>query len=454
MLPNGGNGTPAPGKPVWIPPIVRPPFLVNAPGSSADTAEPGDLLAELEGMLSEPYSFQTFAPGSTNFGLWITYRQRWDPESYQVGNLVKTLTLAPKEKRNITSKRTVKVERSVKELEDNQRNRKDETSDTMRDQAEIVRKAQSKTNFSLTAKGSFDIGIADGDTTTTLGRDADSSSQETKQQVHEAVLKAAREYRDQHRMEIEDKTASEYETTEAIELTNPNDELTVTYLFYELQRRYRVSEHIHHITPVVLVAMDVPNPNRDAIDKILLAHSWIINRVLLDDRYRAALDYLCTRIVGDELALQDLAMNVTQVTQAVEELKNMHRNMEIELQAREAGLQAAIQARGQDVAFKDSQGIFSEAWDSITGSSNVTDPQAAQIFEDAAKDAYERGGPRREGSPHAAGRRDRCAQRRDAGLRKSSRRAREPSAADRGPADPLQGKHAVLHAGDLELHLP
>ena len=38
-----------------------------------------------------------------------------------------------------------------------------------------------------------------------------------------------------------------------------------------------------------------PNPGRQAIDRVLLAHSWIINRVLLDDRYRAPLEYLCTR---------------------------------------------------------------------------------------------------------------------------------------------------------------
>jgi hypothetical protein len=160
-------------------------------------------------------------------------------------------------------------------------------------------------------------------------------------------------------------------------------------LFYELQRRYRVSEHIHGITPVILVAMEVPNPNRDAIDMVLLTHSWIINRVLLDDRYRPALDYLCTRIVGDEMALQDLESNVAQVGAAVQELKNLHRDMELELRAREAAFQAAIQSRAGTVSSQDSEGILEEAKDAILGSSTA-DPKAAQIMEDAAKDAYER----------------------------------------------------------------
>ncbi|TMK70218.1 MAG: hypothetical protein E6G50_09435 [Actinobacteria bacterium] len=365
--PNGGpeppDPPPPPPPPVHKPPIVRPPFVgvsVADPGNTS--AEPGDLLAELEEALSERYSFEVFAPGSTNFGLLVTYRQRWDPITYQVGNLAKTLTLAPKETRKVTSKRTVRVERSVKEMEDNQRNRRDEITDTMRDEAEVVRRAQQKTSFSMSAKGSYDVGFADGDSTTSLGRDADSSSQETKKTFHEAVLKAAQEFRDERKLEVETRSVDELETTDSVELSNPNDELTVTYLFYELQRRFRVSEHIHRLTPVVLVALEVPNPNRDAIDRVLLTHSWVINRVLLDDRYRPALDYLCTRVVGDELALQALATKVEQVRLA----------------------------RAGAVASKDSEGIFDEAWDAIVGSSTTNDPQSAQIMQDAAKDAYDR----------------------------------------------------------------
>jgi len=123
---------------------------------------------------------------------------------------------------------------------------------------------------------------------------------------------------------------------------------------------------------------------------VLLKNSWIINRVLLDDRYRSALDYLCTRVVGDELALQQLSTNVAQVTQAVEELKKLHRDMEAELQAREAALQAAINARAESVASKDSEGALKSAEEWIFGSGSSDDVQAAQILQDAAKDAYDR----------------------------------------------------------------
>jgi hypothetical protein len=392
----GSNGsvpapkTPPPKLPTYVPPIVRPPFTgVNTVGGDDSSPEPGDLLTELESLLGERYSFELFAPGSTNFGLVITYRQRWDPITYQVGDLVKTITLAPKETRKISSKRTVKVDRTTKQMEDNQSDRKDESSQTMRDEAEIVQKAQQKTSFSTNGTGSFNIGIWSGNADTKFQHDAESASQETKKDFHESVLKAAQEYKDERKLEVETKFSSEEETTDSVELSNPNDELTATYLFYELQRRYRVSEHIHQLTPVVLVALDVPNPNRDEIDMVLLSQSWVINRVLLDDRYREPLEYLCTRIVGDEMALADLETNVQQVTLAVEELKSMHRDMEAELTARETALETATQVRAAAVGSKDDESWLSDVSDAIFGSSG-TDPQQAQILEEAAKDAYDR----------------------------------------------------------------
>src|SRR5262249_9151394 len=130
-----------------LPPLPQQPprhplgDIVIHPGDFAIDTEPRDLLDILDDMLQERYKFETFAPGSCNFGLLVTYRQKWQPVTYQVGDLVKTLTLAPKETRKVSSKRVIKKERSRKEMEANQRNRKDETSQTMRDEAEIVQKA-------------------------------------------------------------------------------------------------------------------------------------------------------------------------------------------------------------------------------------------------------------------------------------------------------------------------
>ena len=113
------------------------------------------LLSKLEKLISAKYAFDVFAKDSINFGIMVTYRQTWVPQNYQVGDLVSTIPLAPKEIRRYTTRTVSKKTRAVKELEDNLQNRKTESSDTSRVDAEIVEKAQNKTNFDITATESF-----------------------------------------------------------------------------------------------------------------------------------------------------------------------------------------------------------------------------------------------------------------------------------------------------------
>ncbi|MCO5963688.1 hypothetical protein [Sinorhizobium meliloti] len=365
--------------------VGNPPTKVD-PGRSS----PHELLGELEDMLNEQYKFDVFAPGSTNFGLLVTYRQKWEPVTYQAGDLVSTLTLTPKETRKVATKRVVKRDRSVKETEANLRNRTDETKSTMRIDAEVVDRASTKTNFNHNSKGSFNIGYASGDATTTFDRTAEAASQETKKSFHENVMNAAMQLRSERSWSIETKDVFEDESTNTSEISNPNDELTVTYLFYELERRYRLTEHLHHLTPVVLVAMEVPNPGRKAIDRVLLVNSWIINRVILDDRYRAPLEYLCNKIVGDELGLFQMGQNVSEIRAAVAQLKQMHRNMEADIKAREWELNRAVKTRAAKIAGNSSEGVLESAFEWVTGQGDEEDIESARILEDMYKENYEK----------------------------------------------------------------
>jgi hypothetical protein len=359
-------------------------------GGSGGEPSPPELLSQIENLLNERYAFEVFAPGSVNFGIVVTYRQRWTPVSYQVGNLVKTITLTPKETRKVTTKRVVKKERNVKEMENSLRIRKEESSSTARDEAEIVAKAEAKTNFSLTAKGSYDIGIADGDSTVVFGKDAATNSSDTKKAFREAVIKAAQEYKDERKLEVELKEVYEDEVSETTEITNPNDELPVTYLFYELQRRYKISEHIHRLTPVVLVAMDVPNPSRSAIDALLLTHGWIIDRVLLDDQFRKPLEYLRTKVVGDEFGLLTTAQNIRVLTGVVEELKRSYTQSRTLVNQTADLLTAQMVVRAQATA-ESNEGLWEKASEALTGDSDsAIDVEAARILEDAARERYER----------------------------------------------------------------
>jgi hypothetical protein len=382
----GGNGTTGGGGKGPKGDVIGPKATDNDIGELT----PHELLVELEGMLNEKYKFEVFAPGSTNFGLLVTYRQKWEPVTYQAGDLAHTITLAPKETRKVVTKRTIKRERSVKETETNLRNQTDESKSTMRADAEVVDRANTKTAFSMSSKGSFEVYWFSGDHTTSADRTAEASSQETKKSFHENVLSAAMQLRSERGWSFESKESYEEETTTTSELINPNDELTVTYLFYELERRYRVSEHLHRLTPVVLVGMEVPNPGRRGIDRILLAHSWVINRVLLDDRYRAPLEYLCKRIVGDELGLAQLANAVAEVKAALEQLKVMHKGTQKKLFDREWTLNTAIRRRARGIAEEAGEGSLETAWEWVTGGGDDQDIESARVMEDMERESYDR----------------------------------------------------------------
>jgi hypothetical protein len=303
--------------------------LANDPASDPLTRVPS-VLSEIEKRLKEDYAFTIYAANrkerSINFGILITYQQRWEPLGYQAGRLVKTITLAPRETVRYSKKTTTHRKRSTREVENHLRTRREETSSTTRAEQDIVQKATASTNFSLTTQGTVqlpaDIG-GSATTTTSFQQAASKASEDTKKGFHEAVFKAAQEYKDENTTEVNTEESVDVETVESGEVTNPNDELALTCLFFQLERRHRVTERIRRIMPVVFVAQEVPRP--DEIDEAwLMTYDWVLRRVLLDDSFVPALNYLCQNIVGDEIALGELRRNVLQQRCVVD---NLHQEL-------------------------------------------------------------------------------------------------------------------------------
>jgi len=260
------------------------------------------MIMELRERLSKPHAFHYFAPNTVNYGIMLTYRQRWEPEAYQVGDLVGTIPLAPGERRRYRATEVVHRSRTRRELESSLAVSREESRDTRRSQAEIVRRATFATNFQQTVEGALTFGIGEIGASTTFGMNQATESARTKRSFREAVNSAAQEYRNDHSIELElvEETDRSHESEQ--EVSNPNDEVAVTYLLYELERRYHVTQTLQRLTPVILVAQDVPAP-RDIDDDWLLTHEWIIRRVLLDDSFREALDLLRDGFAGDEVGV-------------------------------------------------------------------------------------------------------------------------------------------------------
>ncbi len=306
-------------------PLTQQMDLINAQDTKLQATLPAvdrlqSLLQEMRDLLSSPYAFSVFQQNSCNFGILVTYRQTWQPEQYQVGDLVSTIPLAPREVRRYTTKQVKKTSRVRKEVANNLNVVRDDIDSTGRADRDIVDRAENHSNFKVTADGTFGVDADKIHATAEGGGDSAKISEDTKKDFHEAVIKSAHEYRQENRTELETSASTEQETTSYDEIQNPNDELTVTYLFYELQRTYRISEKIHQVQPVVLVANYVPAPH-EIDDAWLIKNDWILRRVLLDDSFRPALEYLTTSFVGDELNLQMLDNNVQAQRQVVETVK-------------------------------------------------------------------------------------------------------------------------------------
>ena len=350
------------------------------------------LLAKLSDLLKERYRFDVFAPASINYGLLLNYRQHWQPQSYQVGNLVSTIPLAPQETRRYTTKTIVKKSRSVKEIDDALRSGKDESSTTMRVDAEIVDRAKNQTNFQTNANGSYGNGnIYKVEAGLQLGKDQAVESAQTKREFHESVLKSAQEYRNEHRIEITTEESREEETTTFQEIRNPNDELTVTYLFYELQRRYLVDESLYKATPVLLVANEVPAPHE--IDQSwLLRHDWIIKRTILDNSFLPALEYLATDYTGEEVTLQVLEMAVQHQKGVVDKISQQVLLANQSLAAATAGLTDSQNQEINDFKTAETVALVKSIFDplGITQAQKVDDGNSDRARIDFAKDALNR----------------------------------------------------------------
>jgi hypothetical protein len=362
-----------------------------------------ELIRRLRALRAKGYPFRHFAASerqrSVNFGLMVTYRQIWTPVSYQVGDLVSTVPLGPKETRKYTKRETRKRRKSEKELDAHVDGSKFDSSVTSKGETEIVAKASAKTSFAHTAEGTITFGGESGfggsaKGTASFRSDADSHSQDVKRTLRESVVKAANERRHETKLEVDTEETLEFEFTEAGELVNPNDEITCTFLMYELQRRYKVHEKLHRLQSVVLVAQEMPRA-ADLNADWLIRHDWIIGRVLLDDSFKPALTYVTTTLVADRVTLDHMRQALLDQQALVEEIKE-----DLADRRSLAGLRyGALERQISRTAEAAEGGIWDTISDVVSGGGLLGgvlgggvdgEDNAAKIREAAARDAWER----------------------------------------------------------------
>ena len=350
------------------------------------------MLKELDEALKSKHAFTIFGADDTaravNFGLFNTYRQRWEPLSYQVGDLVRTVPLSPKEERKFSVKRVERVKQVDKEARKYNSTLSNESSSTGRVEEDVVAKAQKNLKFGLSASYSghgFTV-------SSNLGVDANRESQQSRKQLRESVRKATQELKEERSLDISVERDAEYESQESGTISNPNDEIAVTYLFYELQKRFKVSEQLYRTMPVVMIAQDVPDP-AEITEAWIVANDWVINRVLLDDSFRPALMYLTQKDVGDDFVIRELRKNLRLQRKTVDRLKAELAGLRAAADSRYSALERAVSTRISEEfdqrrpeKYIDRSGIFPIVRKRYR---TELDPETAKALEAAARDAHE-----------------------------------------------------------------
>jgi len=344
------------------------------------------LLKELQERLLSKYEFTVFAADknyhSINFGLMNTFRQKWEPISYQAGKLVKTIPLTPKEERKYSVKTTVNAKITRKQAQKYNTSLQQEINTTSRAESEIVAKAHDKSNFNMSVKLDYSSISSE----LSYGKEAEKDSSQSKKDFREAVIKAAQEFKEERSLEIytEENINSEY--NESGTITNPNEELACTCLCYELQRRYRLSEQLYRVMPVVLVAQEVPSPDQ-ITEAWIIAHDWIINRVLLDDSFRNTLQYIAQKNVGDDFAIRELRKNLRQQRSLVNSLQIEFSKLKQDVENKYSAMESALQNRISQEHFKRTYRWW-WWWDQPNRPDTPPDPEMAKAQEQAATDEH------------------------------------------------------------------
>lgn len=343
------------------------------------------LLKELQERLLSKYEFTVFAADrdyhSINFGLMNTFRQKWEPISYQAGKLVKTIPLSPKEERKYSVKTTQSIKFARKQAQKNNSSLQQEINTTSRAESEIVARAHSKSNFNMNVKAEYtnvsaEVGFA---------KDAEKESSQAKKEFREAVIKTAQEFKDERSLEIDTEETANSEYNESGTIVNPNDELSVTYLFYELQRRYRISEQLYRVMPVVLVAQEVPSPDQ-ITEAWIIAHDWILNRVLLDDSFRNTLQYLAQKNVGDDFAIRELRKNLRQQRTLLNQIQIEFSKLKQDVDNKYSAMESAVQNRISQEHQKRFRWWW--WWSGQNRPDTPPDPEMAKALEQAATDEH------------------------------------------------------------------
>ncbi len=254
---------------------------------------------ETRAMLEQmAYNFEVFPSYSVNVGLRLVYRQEWKPLGMQPGEIVRTIPLGPGQKERITTKIIRRTKRTSTMESSTETETTTESTDSTKDSNEIVAEAADSFNWKVDAEIHGGIPVIGGSASTSFGGSSEDKSKQTSSHLSETMQKAASKIRRQTKVVVSTESEETFETERFSEITNPNNEIAITYEYMKMQQQYEVFTYLAEVQSVIFVAEYLPAPseiNKDWVRK----HDWIIAKVLKDESYRQTLNELIQDVDED-----------------------------------------------------------------------------------------------------------------------------------------------------------
>jgi hypothetical protein len=208
---------------------------------------------------SDGLDFEPIPIDEALFGLRVIHRQTWHLLGYARGELVKTVPLGPREVQRVSIRimRRRKYTRNSEEATSYETSQ--ESGQTTKDTSEVVSEASDKLNKSLSADVSGGYGpFFQARISGSISNEVSQSSKETNSRLNEVMQKTASRMKRDTKLTVSTEREESYQEERSSELTNPNDEVAVTYLYHRLQQRHWVSTEIGEVQSVVFVPEPLP----------------------------------------------------------------------------------------------------------------------------------------------------------------------------------------------------
>ena len=290
-----------------------------------------------------------------------------------MGKVAATLPLAPGQKNRVTVKRVSSLSTVEERQRESDLSSTEETSTSARTESEIARKTELKASYQYQSQAGATIGVVNSSNTVAASGDAARESASLKKSLREAARKTASELRSKAAFKVSTTAEESTEQETVIECANTNQEIPVTYVLFELERQYEVSEVLYSVTPVILMARRIPSrPELD--DDWIIAHEPVLARYLLD--HHPQLQATLAEVVegpNDEISVQLLRSQVEVQRRVLDRLEDQ---LTTTLDRRQRARDAVIAKTKSTVA---DEGLIEGLLEGIFGGSDQQDERQAGI---------------------------------------------------------------------------